>query len=450
MTQPDSHFDLAVLGGGSGGIATARRAAQHGAKVVLIEPARLGGTCVNVGCVPKKLMWHAAQIADTLAEAAGYGFDLAGHRHDWPRLVERREAYIRRLNGIYRDGLDRDGVAVVEARGRLLADGRIAVDTRVIDARHVLIATGGQPQRPAIPGAELGIDSDGFFALEQMPRRVLVVGAGYIAVELCGVLRALGAEVSLLVRGARLLSHFDGMLGDALRAALEQQGVQLRFGGEIQRLDRQGEAIVAGLNDGAALEVDTVIWATGRRPNTEGLGCAEAGVALDAAGHVVVDDWQDSSRPRIHAVGDVTGRVPLTPVAIAAGRRLADRLFGGQAERRLDYANIASVVFSHPPVGTVGVTEAAAREEHGDAVTVYNTRFKALYYGLLDHKQETAMKLVCVGAEQRVVGVHVIGMGADEMIQGFAVAVRMGATKRDFDDTVAIHPTSAEELVTLR
>ncbi len=450
MTTQDQTFDLAVLGGGSGGIATARRAAQYGAKVVLIEPARLGGTCVNVGCVPKKLMWHAAQIAGTLAEAAGYGFELAAHRHDWSTLVERREAYIRRLNGIYRDGLDRDRVSLVEGYGRLLPDGRVACGDQVIAARHVLIATGGTPQRPTIPGAELGIDSDGFFALQAMPKRVAVVGAGYIAVELCGVLRALGAEVSLIVRGQRLLSSFDAMLGDALSAELIQQGVQVRYGCEVKQLERQDGSLSASLNDGASIDVDTLIWATGRRANTEGLGLAEAGVKLDDAGHIVVDDWQNSSREAVYAVGDVTGRVPLTPVAIAAGRRLADRLFDGQSERKLDYANIASVVFSHPPIGTVGLSEDDARKRHGEAVKIYTTRFKALYYGLLEHKHETAMKLVCAGPEQQVVGVHVIGVGADEMIQGFAVAVRMGATKRDFDDTVAIHPTSAEELVTMR
>lgn len=450
MTTQDQAFDLAVLGGGSGGIATARRAAQHGAKVVLIEPARLGGTCVNVGCVPKKLMWHAGQIAGTLAEAAGYGFDLSVHGHDWSALVERREAYIRRLNGIYREGLDRDRVTIIEGHGRLLPDGRVACGDEVLHARHVLIATGGRPQRPTIPGAELGIDSNGFFALQTLPKRVAVVGAGYIAVELCGVLRALGADVSLIVRGRRLLNSFDAMLGESLGAELALQGVNVRYGCEVARLEQQKGHLGVYLNDGATIEVDTLIWATGRRANTEGLGLAEAGIALDEQGHVVVDDWQDCNREGVHAVGDVTGRVPLTPVAIAAGRRLADRLFNGQRERKLDYGNIASVVFSHPPIGTVGLGEEAARKEHGAAIKVYTTRFKALYYGLLDHKHETAMKLVCAGPDEKVVGVHVIGPSADEMIQGFAVAVRMGATKRDFDDTVAIHPTSAEELVTMR
>ncbi|MBA4285002.1 MAG: glutathione-disulfide reductase [Xanthomonadaceae bacterium] len=448
---PTLQCDYVVLGGGSGGIASARRAAQYGARVVLIEPARLGGTCVNVGCVPKKLMWHAAQIAGTLAEAEGYGFAIGPNSHDWPRLVERREAYVRRLNGIYRDGLNKDRVQVLEGFGRLLPDGTVACGETRIAARHVLIATGGRPQRPTVPGAELGIDSNGFFALAERPASVVVVGGGYIAVELAGVLRALGSAVTLIVRGERLLGSFDSMLGDELRAAFDHHGVKLRLGSQIAAIERADAGLRIRLDDGQLLHGDSLIWATGRQANTAGLGLVEAGIALDRMGHVVVDEWQDTTRPNVHAVGDVCGRVALTPVAIAAGRRLSDRLFGGKADRKLDYSNVPSVVFSHPPIGSVGISEAQAIERHGtEAVKVYRTRFKALYYGLLEVKQDTAMKLVCVGPEERVVGVHVIGAGADEMLQGFAVAVRMGATKRDFDDTVAIHPTSAEELVTMR
>ncbi|WP_439641353.1 glutathione-disulfide reductase [Nevskia sp.] len=450
-TTPTLQCDYAVLGGGSGGIASARRAAQYGAKVVLIEPDRLGGTCVNVGCVPKKLMWHAAQIAGVLADAAGYGFSVGPHRHDWAALVARREAYVRRLNGIYRDGLNKDGVQLLNGYGRLLPDGRVACGDVRIAARHVLIATGGRPRVPTVPGAELGIDSNGFFALSERPASVVVAGGGYIAVELAGLLQALGAEVTLVVRGERLLNAFDAMLGDELRAACSHHGITLRFGRQVASVTKPDEALRIALDDGQVLRSEALIWATGRQANTEGLGLAEAGVAVDATGHVIVDEWQDTGRAGVHAVGDVCGRVPLTPVAIAAGRRLSDRLFGGQSDRRLDYRNIPSVVFSHPPIGTVGLSEAEAIDCHGTAaVKVYRTRFKALYYGLLEVKQDSAMKLVCVGPEERVVGVHVIGVGADEMVQGFAVAVRMGATKRDFDDTVAIHPSSAEELVTMR
>ncbi|GAC1624016.1 MAG: glutathione-disulfide reductase [Nevskia sp.] len=445
-------YDLLVLGGGSGGVAAARRAAQHGARVALIESDRLGGTCVNVGCVPKKLMWNAAHIAETLHEAGGYGFDIPAFTHDWPRLRARREAYIARLNGIYRENLDSHHVTLVEGRGRLVSRHEIDVGGRRLRGERLLIAAGGQPQRPDIPGAALGIDSNGFFALDHCPRRVVVVGAGYIAVELAGMLQALGAEVTLIVRGPRLLTHFDAMLGEALLAALQAQGVVVRLGAQVAQLDRgDGGMLSATLASGDALATDCLLWATGRRANSEGIGLREAGVALDQDGHILVDDWQATSVDNIYAIGDITGRVALTPVAIAAGRRLSDRLYNAQPDRRLDYTNVPSVVFSHPPVGTVGLTEAAARAQHGEAaVKIYESRFKALYYGVLDIKRETRMKLVCVGPEERIVGLHAIGEGVDELLQGFAVAVKMGATKRDFDDTVAIHPTSAEEFVTMK
>jgi len=443
-------FDLIVLGGGSGGIAAARRAAQYGARVALIESGLLGGTCVNVGCVPKKIMWHAAQIAEMLAEAAGYGFDIAGWSHHWARLRERRDAYIRRLNGIYLHNLEASGVTLIRGRGVLQSARAIEVEGRLLQAPRLLIATGGRPRPLPIPGAQLAINSDGFFALDHCPRSVAVVGSGYIAVELAGVLQALGAKVHLLVRSGQLLRSFDAMLSETLAQALTQSGVDVRFQTQLTGLTDAGAGLQAQLDDGSVLTVDTVLTAIGRDPNTADCGLGAAGVALDDNGDIAVDDWQQSSVPNIFAVGDVTGRMELTPVAIAAGRRLADRLYGDQADCRLHYENIPSVVFSHPPIGTVGLSEAEARKQYGDAVKIYQSRFKSLYYSVLDHPVETRMKLVCVGADEKVVGLHVIGMGADELLQGFAVAVRMGATKRDFDDTVAIHPTSAEELVTMR
>lgn len=446
----NEHFDLVVIGGGSGGIAAARRAAEYGARVALVESGRLGGTCVNVGCVPKKLMWHAAQVAESLHDAAGYGFTLDGWRHDWASLRARRDAYVRRLNGIYADNLQRSGVTVVDGHGVMLSATEVAVGDRRLHGDHLLIATGGRPRPLDVPGGAQAIDSDGFFALDHCPASVAIIGGGYIAVELAGVLQALGARVHLLVRGDQLLRGFDEMLGAGVADGLRASGVDLRFGTQISALTADADGLRADLDHGAPLLVERVLTAVGRNPLTAGLGCEAVGIALDAAGHVVVDDEQQTSVPAVFAVGDVTGRAALTPVAIAAGRRLADRVFGGMTDRRLDYHNIPSVVFSHPPVGTVGMSEADARRQHGHAVRVYQSRFRALYYGVLDDKRETAMKLVCVGDEQRVVGVHVVGMGADELLQGFAVAVRMGATKRDFDDTVAIHPTSAEELVTMR
>lgn len=442
-------FDLIVLGGGSGGIAAARRAAQYSARVALIESGPLGGTCVNVGCVPKKIMWHAAQIAEMLREGAGYGFNVGDWNHDWARLRERREAYIRRLNGIYLDNLNASGVTLIRGRGVLQSAHAIEVEGRMLQAQRLLIATGGRPRPLQIPGAELAINSDGFFALDHCPRSVAVIGSGYIAVELAGVLQALGAKVHLLVRSGQLLRSFDAMLGEGLAEALTQAGVDVRFQTQATALSRAGKNLEVQLDDGSALTIDTVLSAVGRDPNTTGCGLEAAGVALDKGGYIEVDDWQQSSVPNIFAVGDVSGRVELTPVAIAAARRLADRLYDGQTDRRLSYENIPSVVFSHPPIGTVGLSEADARQQHGDAVKIYQSRFKSLYYGVLDHAVETRMKLVCAGADEKVVGLHVIGMGADELLQGFAVAVRMGATKRDFDDTVAIHPTSAEELVTM-
>jgi glutathione reductase (NADPH) len=445
-------YDLVVLGAGSGGVATARRAAQYGAKVAVIEAGRLGGTCVNVGCVPKKLMWHAAEIAEALQHASGYGFNIGAVTHDWARLRARREAYIARLNEIYRGNLAKDGITVVAGHGELVDAQTVTIDggTRTLRAERILIATGGQPQWPEVPGAELGIDSDGFFALDHCPKTVAIVGAGYIAVELCGVLQALGAQVTLFVRGDRVLREFDAMLGETLLTMLREQGVDVRTETQVRSLVAAEVGIRATLSNGASADYETLIWAIGRRPNTARCGLEAAGIALDAAGYVRVDEWQATNIPNIFAVGDVTGRAPLTPIAIAAGRRLADRLYDGQADRKLDYTNIPTVIFSHPPIGTIGLSEQAARQQFGTTVKVYESRFRALSYGVLDTKRDSRMKLVCVGPEARVAGIHVIGEGADELLQGFAVAVRMGATKRDFDDTIAIHPTSAEELVTLR
>ena len=443
--------DYLVIGGGSGGIASARRAAQYGARVAVVEAARLGGTCVNVGCVPKKVMWNAAGIAEALHHAADYGFEVGEVRFDWPRLVAARNAYVERLNGIYARMLDESGVTLLRGQARFAAPDAVTVAGVTYRARHILIAAGGRPSVPDLPGAELGIDSDGFFALTQQPRRVAVIGAGYIAVELAGVLRALGAAVTLAIRGQTVLRGFDTLVQEAVTGHLQAAGVALERGFVPTALERRDDGIAVLAGDGrAAGGFDCVIWAVGRRPCSDGLALEAAGVATDADGYIPVDAFQDTNVPGIHAVGDITGRVPLTPVAIAAGRRLADRLFGGQTGRRLDYDDIPSVVFAHPPVGSVGLTEAQARDRHGEAVRVYSTRFTDMYYALGARKPQTVAKLVCVGPDERVVGIHVVGRGADEMTQGFAVAVKMGARKRDLDDTVAIHPTASEELVLMR
>ena len=444
-------FDYLVIGGGSGGIASARRAAQYGARVAVVEAARLGGTCVNVGCVPKKVMWNAAGIAESLHHAADYGFDLGEVRFDWPRLVQARHAYIERLNGIYGRMLDDSGVTLLRGHARFAGPDAVTVGDATYRARHILIAAGGRPDVPDLQGAELGIDSDGFFALTEQPRRVAVIGAGYIAVELAGVLRALGSAVTLAIRGQTVLRSFDALVQESVTGHLETAGITLERGFVPAGLERRADGIAVLAADGRAVSgFDCVIWAVGRRPCSDALGLETAGVATDADGHIPVNAFQDTNAPGIHAVGDITGRAPLTPVAIAAGRRLADRLFDGQTERYLNYDDIPSVVFAHPPVGTVGLTEAQARAAHGDAVRVYTTRFTDMYYALGSHKPQTVAKLVCVGVNERVIGVHVVGRGADEMTQGFAVAVKMGARKRDLDDTVAIHPTASEELVLMR
>ena len=446
-------FDLLVVGGGSGGLAMAQRAAEYGARVALFEPARLGGTCVNVGCVPKKVMWNAAELKAALSHAPYYGFDVTTGGHDWPKLKRGRDAYVLRLNGIYERNLDKKGIVTVRAAAQLRGPGEVVdANGEVYQAKHVLIATGGRPRIPPVPGCELGITSDGFFELDELPRRVAVVGSGYIAVELAGVLHALGSEVTLVIRHDALLRHFDSLLAEKLMAAMTASGIEVATKMSTVALKRTSASLTLEAADGRTFPgFDTVVWAIGRRPNVENVGLPSAHIDLDAEGYIAVDKYQNTSAPGVYALGDVCGEPELTPVAIAAGRRLADRVFGGMTDRHLSYDVIPSVVFSHPPIGTVGLTEDEARKRFpNEPIRVYKSEFVSMFYALTELKPKTAMKLVCVGADERVVGCHVIGLGADEMIQGFAVAVTMGARKRDFDDTIAIHPTSAEELVTMR
>lgn len=448
-----SRYDLVVIGGGSGGLACAQRATEYGARVALVESARLGGTCVNVGCVPKKVMWNAAQIAHSAHDAVHYGFDLTLSGHDWGALRVARDAYITRLNGIYERNLANRKVELVRGYAAFAGPNEVRVGDRLLEAPHVVIATGGRPSVPPIPGAGHGITSDGFFELAERPRRIAVVGSGYIAVELAGVFAALGSEVTMVLRRDRLLRHFEAMLGDGLRKIMEGDGVAFLDHAAPRALERDADGTLRLLlQDGrVAGPFDTVLWAIGREPAVEGLGLARAGVTMDAAGFIPVDHLQQTNIGGLYAIGDVTGRAQLTPVAIAAGRRLSDRVFGGMTDRHLDYSDIPTVVFSHPPIGTVGLSEAEAIDRHGaSAVKTYTSGFVPMYHAMTPRKPRAEMKLVTVGSEQRIVGCHVIGAGADEMLQGFAVALKMGATKRDFDDTVAIHPTSAEEFVTMR
>ena len=444
-------YDLLVIGGGSGGLAHAQRAAEYGADAAVIEQGPLGGTCVNVGCVPKKVMWYTAHHAHQFHHASDYGFDVEVKGHNWNALKERRDAFITRLNGIYENNLDKRGVTYITGAASFVDANTVRVDGQEYQAERIVIATGGRPMVPDIPGADLGITSDGFFALEDRPQRVLIAGSGYIAVELAGVFNALGSDVQLVVRKDSVLRSFDTMLSTELMEAMDKSGIDLETGVIPASVEKTDAGIVLQAEDGRSFgPVDCLVWAIGRSPNTDGLEAKNAGVEQDKYGFVPTDELQQTNVDNISALGDVTGRAALTPVAIAAGRRLADRLYGGMEGRHLDYGLIPTVIFSHPTIGTIGLTENEAREQYGDNVKVYSSGFIGMYYALGTNKQRSVMKLITEGDDERVVGCHVIGEGADEMMQGFAVAMHMGATKKDFDDTVAIHPTSSEELVTMR
>ncbi len=443
-------YDLLVIGGGSGGLAHAQRAAEYGARAAVVEWGPLGGTCVNVGCVPKKVMWYAAHQAHLFHHAPDYGYDIDVAGHDWAGLKARRDAYVERLNGIYEGNLERRNVEYIAGGGSFVDANTVQVGDKTYTATNIVIATGGQPSVPGIPGAEHGMTSDDFFELEEQPRRVLVVGSGYIAVELAGIFNALGSDTRIVVRKDGVLRGFDEMLGRELMETMRADGLPVETGVVPRRIDKDADGLTLESEDGRRFgPVDCVLWAIGRGPSTASLNLEAAGVEVDASGFVTTDLYQKTNVDNVFALGDVTGRDQLTPVAIAAGRRLADRLYGGMEGRHLDYKCIPTVIFSHPTIGTVGLTEAQAREQYED-VRIYHSAFNPMFYALGERKVRSAMKLVTAGEDQRVVGCHVIGDGADEMLQGFAVAVRMRATKKDFDDTVAIHPTSAEELVTMR
>ncbi|KAL3658416.1 hypothetical protein V7S43_016549 [Phytophthora oleae] len=465
-------YDYLVIGAGSGGMASARRAASYpGTRVAVVEQARLGGTCVNVGCVPKKLMFIAADMSHKLHhDFLHYGFEdeeAGGHlgkrtHFDWPKLKAHRDAYVLRLNGIYQRNLENSKVDLIRGSAKFNENGNVEVNDKEILAEHVLIAVGGKPLVPDILGKEFCIDSDGFFELETQPKKVAVVGAGYIAVELAGVLNALGSETSIFCRKEGVLRTFDDIVRTTLEDAMAKDGVHLCPHSNVVRVEQAADNTrTLVLADGSEYSgYDVVIYAAGRVPLTTSLQFDKAGVTADEHGFIEVNEYQQTSNSKVFAVGDVCGTPALTPAAIAAGRRLSDRLFGGMKDAKISYENIPTVVFSHPPIGTIGLTEAQARRKYGDdEIKVYTSRFVNMYYGLINEldeatgepkdKPKTAMKLVCVGKDEKVVGLHMIGMAADEILQGFGVAVKMGATKADFDDCIAIHPTAGEELVTL-
>ncbi len=445
-------YDLIVIGAGSGGLSAAERAAKYGARCAVIEAGKMGGTCVNVGCVPKKVMWLGASVAHTLHDAPGYGFDLELKEFSWPKLVEARDRYISNINSWYHTYLADSKIDEITGYARFVNETTVEVEGQQYQADHIVITPGSHPLVPDVEGAELGITSDGFFALKQQPRRVAIAGSGYIAVELAGLLNALGSEVTLFLRKEHLLRTFDAMLRESLMEEMLNAGVNIVPSASIEKVEQGSEGLMKlkCSNGSDYRDFDSLIWAIGRAPSSAGLQLEKAGIIADKAGFIQVDEYQNTNVPRVYALGDVTRAPQLTPVAIAAARRLSDRVFGGMKDRKLDSTLVPSVVFSHPPIATVGLTEGEARETHGESVCVYQTRFTPMYNAFTESQSKMAMKLVCVGAQEKVVGCHMIGDGVDEMLQGFAVAIRMGATKKDFDDTIAIHPTASEELVTMR
>lgn len=440
--------DLFTIGAGSGGVRLSRMAAQRGARVACAEERHLGGTCVNVGCIPKKLLVYASQFRGHALDAAGYGFSFGEPTFSWQRLIEQKDAEIRRLNEVYRGLLERAGVSLIEGRARVVDPHAVEVGGRRVTAETILVAVGGRPIRPAIPGIERCIVSDDVFRLERLPERLLVGGGGYIGVELAGVFAGLGTKVTLVHRGSLFLRGFDEMLRRALAEEMTKQGVDLRFEHTVERVEPAGRGVRATLSDGAVLEVDHLLCAMGREPYTRDLGLREAGVALNEQGAVVVDELSRTSVPSIYAVGDVTDRLNLTPMAIAEGAAFAETVYRSNPTRP-DHHDVPTAVFSHPPIGTVGLTEEEARSRL-ESIRVYSTSFIPLKHRLTGRDERTRMKLVVDAATDRVVGCHLIGEDAPEIVQGFAVAVKCGAKKRDLDATIGIHPTAAEELVTMR
>ena len=453
------HYDYIAIGGGSGGIASVNRAASYGKKCAIIEAKHLGGTCVNVGCVPKKVMFYGAQIAEAINHyAPDYGFDVDVKKFDFAKLVESRQAYISRIHTSYDNVLAKNNVDVIRGFAKFVNKNTLEVTfadgtTEQVTADHILIATGGRPSIPAVKGAEYGIDSNGVFDLTELPKRAAVVGAGYIAVELAGVLNSLGVETHLFVRKHAPLRNFDPMMAETLIESMQQDGITLHTHAIPKEVVKNEDGSVTfNLEDGREQRVDCLIWAIGREPATDKINLQAVGVETNERGFIKVDKYQNTNVPGIYAVGDIIeGGIELTPVAVAAGRRLSERLFNNKPNEHLDYRLVPSVVFSHPPIGTVGLTEQQAIAQYGaENVKVYKSSFTSMYTAVTQHRQACRMKLVCVGKEEKIVGLHGIGFGVDEMIQGFAVAIKMGATKADFDNTVAIHPTGSEEFVTMR
>jgi glutathione reductase (NADPH) len=443
-------FDLFVIGAGSGGVRAARFAAGYGARVAVAESRYLGGTCVNVGCVPKKLLVYGAHFADDFEQAEGFGWSLGAARFNWSTLIANKNREIERLNGIYRNLLVNSGVTLLEGHARIVDDHSVELDGKRYSAKHILIATGGWPQIPNVPGHEHAIGSNEVFFLEQLPKRVLVVGGGYIAVEFASIFNGLGAQTSLLYRGELFLRGFDKAVRRHLQEELSKRGLDLQFNSDIARIDKQADgSLLATLKDGRVLQTDCIFYATGRRPMLDNLGLENSHVQLDERGFIQVDEHYQTSTPSILAIGDVIGRVQLTPVALAEGMAVARRLFKPEEYRPVDYRMIPTAVFSLPNIGTVGLSEEQAKEE-GYNVSVFESRFRPMKLTMTESQERTLMKLVVDSQTDRVLGCHMVGADAGEIVQGLAVALKAGATKQVFDETIGVHPTAAEEFVTMR
>ena len=446
-------YDIIAIGGGSGGSATMNRAAMHGAKAAVIEGNIIGGTCVNVGCVPKKVMWYGAQVSETLKNyAADYGYTIGETSFDFKTLRKNREAYIDRSRQAFSNNFNRNGVDYIEGYARFVDKNTVEVNGEHIRAKHIVIATGSYAFIPNVPGSELGGTSDEVFAWEELPESVSIIGAGYIAVELAGVLHALGVKTDLFVRKGGPLRGFDQGIVEVLVEEMKKNGQPLHTHKVPQKLEKLDNGdIQIHFEDGTTHTSQKVIWAVGRKANVHQLNLEAAGVELTERGFIQVDEYQNTTTPGIYALGDVSGEKELTPVAIKAGRTLAERLFNGKTDAKMDYELIPTVVFSHPAIGSIGLTQEQAEAKYGvENIKVYQSTFAGMYSAITVHRQMTKLKLITLGEEEKVIGLHGIGGGIDEMIQGFAVAVKMGATKADFDATVAIHPTASEEFVTMR
>jgi glutathione reductase (NADPH) len=441
-------YDLFTIGGGSGGVRASRMAAQYGAKVALAEERYLGGTCVNVGCIPKKLLVYASEFSEAFADCAGFGWTLGERNFNWSTLIANKDREIARLNGVYEKILTDNGVRILRARATIADPHTVVVGNERYTARYILVATGGWPTTPSIPGGELAITSNEAFFLPQFPARAIVVGGGYIGLEFAGIFHGLGAKVSVVHRGDLFLRGFDEDVRRALAVEMDKRGIELRFNRKVERIEKLPRGIRATLNDGAALEADLIMFATGRTPHTHNLGLEQAGVRLNHEGAVAVDPYSCSSVPNIYAVGDCTDRMQLTPVAIAEGQAVAETLFNGNPKTP-DYENVPTAVFSQPPIGTVGLTEFEARERYR-AIDVYKSSFRPLKHTLSSRDEHSFMKLVVDRETDRVLGCHMVGTDAGEIIQGLAIALKCDATKAQFDATIGIHPTAAEEFVTMR